>query len=347
MKHRLFILFPLFLIIGLCCFFAPTLGHEGDEKPVPRSSAKKDAPKKDQIQDLEGDRFVTRETSPVRMSATYYYGNADRETVPVLLLHGSGGSRADFAPFIDLLVKGGYAVLAVDLRGHGRSTKRLEREENTRPAQRSGKTTTKLVDYFADDFQPQDYIQMTNADLPLLRNALEQVHIAGMANLNRLVVVGIGRGAALAAYETTQSWKDRESGRFVKTLVMIAPTDLVTTGPTISKFLDNRLLRENVAVFTAVPQNDATCMEMVSKIRTVLLDKDAEKDSGDLKSKVPLYAYPATKTVRREGGDETVPMTTTEIFSNPTSNLGPILFKFINDRNQGFKSTEHRWSRLK
>jgi uncharacterized protein len=39
----------------------------------------------------------------------------------ILLLHGAGGSREQLRPYADLLVRNGYGVLALDLRGHGMS----------------------------------------------------------------------------------------------------------------------------------------------------------------------------------------------------------------------------------
>lgn len=39
----------------------------------------------------------------------------------LILVHGSGGSREDLRPYMDVLTRHGYGVLAVDLRGHGQS----------------------------------------------------------------------------------------------------------------------------------------------------------------------------------------------------------------------------------
>lgn len=39
----------------------------------------------------------------------------------LILVHGSGGSREDLRPYMDVLTRHGYGVLAMDLRGHGQS----------------------------------------------------------------------------------------------------------------------------------------------------------------------------------------------------------------------------------
>lgn len=48
-----------------------------------------------------------------------YWGAASRPAPAVLLLHDLGGRKEDWEPFAASLHDAGYAVLAVDLRGHG------------------------------------------------------------------------------------------------------------------------------------------------------------------------------------------------------------------------------------
>lgn len=55
----------------------------------------------------------------LEIHGTFRTGNADQPRPGVLLLHMVSGKRADWLPFADVLVAGGYAVLAIDLRGHG------------------------------------------------------------------------------------------------------------------------------------------------------------------------------------------------------------------------------------
>lgn len=362
--HRFF---PI-LFFGL--FLSVSLPAQDEEAAPAKSKAKKESPLKGKSRELEGDWFVTKEDHPVKLTATYYYGNADRETVPVLLLHDVNGSRKDFLPLTDLLANNGYAVLAPDLRGHGRSTKRLERtppkiEMKQRTQQRSSSGSSnrkaktvvepvlaapasqKLVDYLVEDFQPADFALMAAADLPLLKNTLEKVHMEGMINMNRLVVIGIGRGASLAAFFAATDWRDKDSDRFTKTLVLIAPEDINPKMETSRFFVNNRLLRDNLAVLTAVPQGDPPILEVANKIRTVLLDKEAEGDSGGMKSKFPIYIYPTEKTIKLDGKENRVPMKTTEAFMNSESKLGNTVFTFIDQRCKGFKEKEARWIKLR
>lgn len=82
-----------------------------------------------------GRQMVSPQTGPynedmggVLIAADYYEGSKDKETIPVILLHGEKRSRADLDPLAKALNMKGYAIMNVDLRGHGESVKRLVEE---------------------------------------------------------------------------------------------------------------------------------------------------------------------------------------------------------------------------
>jgi pimeloyl-ACP methyl ester carboxylesterase len=328
--------------------------QDADEK---EKTAKKKYSKAGQVITLENDRFLTREESPVQLSAVYHYGNADKETTPVLLLHGDNGNHQDFTPLIGILSDNGYAVLAVDLRGQGKSTKRYELipakiETQIVP---NGKLKTKLVpvpivqappsrrlvEYHVADFKPEDYEGMVKADLPLWRYTLEKVHAEGMINLHRLAIVGVGRGAALAAYQTAVDWKNKNSDRFTKTLVMIAPTELNTRSDLSKGFANNKWMRTNLGILFAVPNEDSAGQGIAERIRNALLEKNEDET---LEGNFLLINYPSTKTVQSGDGKTKTEMTMTEILTSSETKLGDIVYNFIDNRNQ---KLEIRWSKLK
>lgn len=49
----------------------------------------------------------------------WYHPSVSSRTI--IVVHGSGGSREDLRPYINLLTRHGFGVLALDLRGHGES----------------------------------------------------------------------------------------------------------------------------------------------------------------------------------------------------------------------------------
>jgi uncharacterized protein len=57
----------------------------------------------------------------MRIAATYWPG-ASPTAPAILLLHGNGGNRGNMAGLATMLAADGYAVLAIDFRGHGEST---------------------------------------------------------------------------------------------------------------------------------------------------------------------------------------------------------------------------------
>lgn len=110
-----------------------------------------------------------------------YYPAGGSETVPaVLLLHDYGQSRDEWESFATLLQQGGFAALAIDLRGHGESSRRITA------------TGPQLVDYHT--FNKQDFQNMlldinTAADWLLNQPGIDK---------NKLILTGSGLGANLA-----------------------------------------------------------------------------------------------------------------------------------------------------
>ena len=122
-----------------------------------------------------------RVTTPddVGIVGTYY--PAESPTAPaILLLHDLGQSRTNWAAFATLLQENGFAALAIDLRGHGDSNRRLTA------------TGAELLDAHA--FVPRDFQDML-IDVNSVANWLEN---QPGANPSKTAVIGSGLGANLA-----------------------------------------------------------------------------------------------------------------------------------------------------
>jgi len=65
----------------------------------------------------------------VKIFADYYKGKGEKPPA-VILLHMRGVDRKSWNPVIDGIVEKGYTVLALDMRGHGKSTKKGEETLN-------------------------------------------------------------------------------------------------------------------------------------------------------------------------------------------------------------------------
>ena len=304
---------------------------------------------------------------PVMLSGTYYFGNADKETVPVLLLHSHGGSRRDFAPLIDALANAGYAVLAVDLRGHGTSNKRFEVTPpqfsvqtiaQGRSGNRGGaKTSTgvvptappsrRLVDFKDkdDDLLPKDYIDMVRYDLPVFREELLKAHDAGVCNMNRLVIIGIDRAAAVAAFQAMQDWGDKNSSRLTKTLILIAPADIDVSLDTAKCFRDNKWMSTGLAVFFVSPLGAPSAQMLTGKIRSELIGKNTGDET--IESRFQVMTYTGEKKIKTDKGETIAPLTWPETFADNELGVTAKILEFLNNRNTLFKEKEARWSRIK
>jgi pimeloyl-ACP methyl ester carboxylesterase len=108
-----------YLFIGLTAFSAILLLNgcgeaEKAESPAPKAAS------------VEV-HFTTEDG--VEIYADYYKGKGE-EPPAVILLHMRGEDRKSWNPIIDKIVAKGYTVLALDMRGHGKSTKKGEETLN-------------------------------------------------------------------------------------------------------------------------------------------------------------------------------------------------------------------------
>ncbi len=118
--------------------------------------------------------------------------DADSDAMPVLLVHGWGGSFAttwERSGFTALLADAGRPVIGVDLLGHGAAPKPHDPEAYA-------DLTARVVDALPD--RPVDAIGFSLGALTLLRTA-----IAAPTRFRRLVLAGIGRNVFERDEEST------------------------------------------------------------------------------------------------------------------------------------------------
>lgn len=158
----------------------------------------------------------------VQLVLTYYASSQGKEATPVVLLHDHKDTQAVFASLAERLQSPGegdkhpsFAVVTVDLRGHGGSTQRIlpdgERQEVD-----AAKLNKNLVG------------GMVASDMKAVRKFLVTKNDAGKLNLNKLCLVGAGMGASVAATWGAIDWSwpplaVGKQGQDVKALVLISP----------------------------------------------------------------------------------------------------------------------------
>lgn len=125
---------------------------------------------------------------PVKPTAT----PPPKHRYPLLVLvHGLGGSQKEWATAIPSMVQAGYAVLALDLRGHGNSTNRRPSDDPNDP------------DSIAWRYLPNDQWRLLPADLEQILTAFARPkrhpkETAVQVQESPVVLMGAGLGANVA-----------------------------------------------------------------------------------------------------------------------------------------------------
>ncbi|MEI6082858.1 MAG: alpha/beta fold hydrolase [Verrucomicrobiota bacterium] len=118
-------------------------------------------------------------TDDLGIAATYYPVESNNAPA-VVLLHSLGKNRDEWSGIAPALQRNGIAALAIDLRGHGESKRRLTADG------------PQLVDYHS--FKPQDYQDM----LMDINAAFDWLAEQPGINKQRIGIVGANLGANLA-----------------------------------------------------------------------------------------------------------------------------------------------------
>ncbi len=155
-----------------------------------------------------------KDGAQVQLQLTYYASNVGKDAVPVILLHGWKGSRADLQGLALQLQARGYAVIVPDLRGHGKSTQYKQ----------NGQTYS--ID--PNTMKRDDFLRMSDYDLETVKSFIKDKNNAQELNMEKLCVAGYEMGAIVAARWAHKDWNwphllTGKQGEDVKALIVIAP----------------------------------------------------------------------------------------------------------------------------
>ena len=194
--------------VVLCGLLAGGVSAQSSTSPPP--PGKKSKAKKKKLPERESVTFVTKDS--VELHADYYGGMNEKETVPVLLLHDIGGSRAGLLPLAQHLQKKyGHAVLVPDLRGHGESVRveGIQKEIDAAKFKR-----TELESIFEDLEQCKRFLMAKNN--------------VGELNIDLLSVAAVGSTGIQTVRWANRDWSwapvgGVKQGQDVKAMVLISP----------------------------------------------------------------------------------------------------------------------------
>jgi len=305
----------------------PSSLKPSQDQQTTEKDEKKETPKKlsdPDMKELSGRNFVT--SDQVLLSGSFYPGNADKDTVPVLLLHGQGKSREEFAPLIAEMKKRGYAILVFDFRGHGESITRfpdprelLQQQTNRNQGQGTPNPNRppdgmmvppqpqippqmplqppKPVEYLQENFKRVDYENLYKFDCLPFYQFLVQQNNAEKLNLNKLVIVGVDMGGTVGGQMTKQLWANSK-GKNVRSLVIVSPNyDLFSK--TLLK--DAKCFHKEVPLLLLVGQLDRQSRENAMNLREDILGKERKKDDDptSMSFPAPIIEFPT----ERQGGE--------------------------------------------
>ena len=194
-------------------------GRRMEREPiVPIDQAIEAAGKSDPIS-LNQPEFITEDQ--VQLRGIYYKGDADEQTTPVILLHGKDGKKEDWQNLAKTLAERGVAVLVPDLRGYGESTAAYVEDYSFG----GNPPMIRPNHYRASDFGSSDWDAMRYDDGHFWIRFLVYLHNQKLINIRKLVLVGNGYGAVVAASWLMEDWKASSSkkGQFARGLLLISP----------------------------------------------------------------------------------------------------------------------------
>jgi pimeloyl-ACP methyl ester carboxylesterase len=205
--------------------------------PHPLSAQTPDAGTEEEEEEIPEPEDVTIPTRDgVLLAATYYGSLEGKDAVPIVCLPGFEGTRNEYAELALDLQELGYAVLTVDLRGHGDSTK----------LQGGG------PEFDTSRLRPEHFKLMVVQDLEAVNRFLWEKNNAEELNLNKLCLIGAELGATVAANYAAHDWSipnygALQQGQFVKGLVLLS-AEMRSKGLQMTQPMQHPAMQNQVAV---------------------------------------------------------------------------------------------------
>jgi pimeloyl-ACP methyl ester carboxylesterase len=194
-------------VLAACLSISKAAAQQPDEKtdaPTAKAKAEKALPRLQKLT-LETKDGVTLHVE--YRPGTPPQDGSGKDIVPVVLLHMSKGTGADWKPLAESLSRAGHAVIVPDLRGHGQSTQ----------IKRGGRTGA--ID--------QATMRKSDIEAMVTQLVIEKNNL-GELNLRKLCLIGAEMGAAIAINWAALDWSwpplaTGPQGQDVNGLVLLTP----------------------------------------------------------------------------------------------------------------------------
>lgn len=204
---------------------------------------------------------------------TYFKSSAGQEAPVVVLLHGKGGNRLVWKQFAEQLQKVDFAVITVDLRGHGESS-------GGGGVGNSGGGTAKKPD---SGPKKGEYLGMVAGDLEAVKKFLYEEHQNKQLNMNKLGIVGADMSGPVAIAFAELDWEKTPyddaptpaqrtpRGQDVQALALLSPEG---TAPGLLTTKSLAILRNlKIPVLISVGSKNSSDLAAAKKTHEVLAPK--------------------------------------------------------------------------
>jgi pimeloyl-ACP methyl ester carboxylesterase len=199
----------------------------------------------------------------VDLKITYYKSTGQKNAPVVILLHGKAGNRQNWKKIAEVLQeKAGFAVVTVDLRGHGDSHIKSKKP---------------------------DYQAMAINDLEAVKEFLLEEHQKGQLNVNKLGIVGCEFSAAVAMYYTEFDWSKEPFDDSPN------PNERTPRGQDVQALV---LISPDTSVAGLSPSRTASALREIDKLAVMIAT--SEKSGRDLATAKKLYDQITSKRVKSE-----------------------------------------------
>ena len=215
---------------------------------------------------IEEKELLTKDD--LRLKISYFKSTAGAEAPVVIMLHGKRGTRLQWKAMASDLQQKDFAVITVDLRGHGES-----------PLPKKG------------ELRKTDYQAMVALDLEAVKEFLLAEHSKKNLNMNKLGIVACEFSASVAILFTELDWEKipfddspteidkTPRGQDVQALALISP-DATTPGLSTNKAIAaiRNLKRPIVIAVGDKNAHDLTAANKIFDQFIIKKDKDREKE---------------------------------------------------------------------
>jgi pimeloyl-ACP methyl ester carboxylesterase len=202
---------------------------------------------------------------------TYFKSQAGQDAPVVVMLHGKKSNRLVWKSYAEALQKVDFAVVTVDLRGHGESVVEggSDKKPNSAPKAR-------------------DYAAMIALDMEAVKKFLHEEHQKKELNMNKLAIVAADMSTPVAIAYTEIDWEKEPyddaptlalrtpRGQDVQALVLLSP-EISAPGLAVTKSL-NVLRNLGRPVLICVGSKNASDLAAAKKTYDQLSPKEPKEE---------------------------------------------------------------------